>query len=594
MNLNTGYYRLGTLVMNRKLILVNYLKTWLFIDLVASLPFSWISDGPFFEKTQNDNSSGAMMAPKLLRLLKIFRFMRILKLLRVAKLTKILTKIEDHLSSNAVTNTLIYLRLLVGVFFIAHWTACMWHYLSLAELDLEEISWYNSCYIGDRTDPFEVYVAALYWAFTTMTTVGYGDIVPVTLEEKLFAMFAMLLACGVFAYTLGSISSLVSRQNKFRSEYQDNAQKVVCFMKKYNLPSELQFRVRRFFEYQWDTIREHHIEEYELLDLLSGPLKDEVCASMHMKVLMTCNIFGLFNPSFVVSLTKLIKMETFSPHDVVFEEGQLSRKLYFVKAGEVAVYHHKSNSVYIKLAQGKHFGEVSFFSNLARTASVVCLDFTILVTLNWICFEKAAQMYPDVLNKIKALQASCQGYKVQALGVKCYQCRQPGHVAALCPNTILHAGRESALRRWFESRKPKSKIIRIPKDFHERTKVKNYRQKEPNSSRYPEQPMSYMRLSRLHAKSLASGNDRGGMPEKIKDGNIMQFHSAERLSAKVSAFSTESNLELLKVPIDPENTGVSSERWGISSSEELFFVKRQKFYSDQLESSSSDSESYLG
>jgi hypothetical protein len=35
-----------------------------------------------------------------------------------------------------------------------------------------------------------------------MITVGYGDIVPVNTSEKLFTMAVMMLACGVFAYTV--------------------------------------------------------------------------------------------------------------------------------------------------------------------------------------------------------------------------------------------------------------------------------------------------------------------------------------------------------------------------------------------------------
>ena len=41
-NFNTGFYEKGALVMQRKHIVINYLKTWFMIDLLASFPYSWI------------------------------------------------------------------------------------------------------------------------------------------------------------------------------------------------------------------------------------------------------------------------------------------------------------------------------------------------------------------------------------------------------------------------------------------------------------------------------------------------------------------------------------------------------------------------
>ncbi|CAM9654046.1 unnamed protein product, partial [Discosporangium mesarthrocarpum] len=37
------------------------------------------------------------------------------------------------------------------------------------------------------------YVAAIYWALTTLTTVGYGDITPGVTAEQIYAMFCMIL-----------------------------------------------------------------------------------------------------------------------------------------------------------------------------------------------------------------------------------------------------------------------------------------------------------------------------------------------------------------------------------------------------------------
>ncbi len=38
---NTGFYKKGYLVMKRREIVINYLKTWFLIDLIASFPYTW-------------------------------------------------------------------------------------------------------------------------------------------------------------------------------------------------------------------------------------------------------------------------------------------------------------------------------------------------------------------------------------------------------------------------------------------------------------------------------------------------------------------------------------------------------------------------
>lgn len=42
-----------------------------------------------------------------------------------------------------------------------------------------------------------------------MTTVGYGDIVPATSMEFIFSTFIMLFACGIFAYNVNAIGSIL-------------------------------------------------------------------------------------------------------------------------------------------------------------------------------------------------------------------------------------------------------------------------------------------------------------------------------------------------------------------------------------------------
>ena len=86
MNLISAYYNEeGILVRMPKEILVNYLKGWLFIDLIACLPFNYIGDAFI------DNSSNGGGKLHLVRLSRVPRLYRLIKITKIAKVFRFLT-----------------------------------------------------------------------------------------------------------------------------------------------------------------------------------------------------------------------------------------------------------------------------------------------------------------------------------------------------------------------------------------------------------------------------------------------------------------------------------------------------------------------
>ena len=58
-----------------------------------------------------------------------------------------------------------------------------------------------------------LYITSIYWAFTTLTTVGYGDIGVETILEKNFSMVWMIFGVGFYSFNIGSLVCLLSRIN---------------------------------------------------------------------------------------------------------------------------------------------------------------------------------------------------------------------------------------------------------------------------------------------------------------------------------------------------------------------------------------------
>lgn len=451
LSFNTAYYQGGTIVASRKEISRNYLKYWFWIDLLSTFPYDMVITDPSSENTNSKVTSAA-------QLLRILRFYRILRLLRLAKLKKILIEIEDYISSHFLASILVFSKLVIFAYMIAHWTACLWYYISYIDSQTHPETWITRAYF-ENGDNFEVYVTALYWAFTTMATVGYGDISPVTNNEITFSIVAMGVACAMFAYTIGSIGGLVSKQTADQNIYREQCVAINAYMKNQKLPNELRFRARRYLDYIWDHLKQSLMGENEILGLLSEPLREEIFVHTRGQTLCVCPIFNNFQKHFLLQLTKLLEPKTFAPSDTVFEQGEKSTTMYFIQNGLIELFHSETQSIFRELKQGHYFGEISLFTLKPRCCSSRCIEFVETLSLTRENMDGLLERNPEANRICEYIYNQCLREDLSILGIKCFLCSEIGHVATTCKKYLINYNDEQTKSKWLKARQGKSKVI---------------------------------------------------------------------------------------------------------------------------------------
>ena len=151
-------------------------------------------------------------------------------------------------------------------------------------MDSNPVCWINYGDFEDA-DPVMQYVTSLYWAFTTMITVGYGDITPKTTGERMYTMVAMIIASGMFSYTLNSIGNIVSRYNILAQNYHEKMNYVNKFLIQQQLPYDLRLKIRRYLEYMWEHKKLIKIDEKEVMAMLNESLREKITVYLNGRIL---------------------------------------------------------------------------------------------------------------------------------------------------------------------------------------------------------------------------------------------------------------------------------------------------------------------
>ena len=77
----------------------------------------------------------------------------------------------------------------------------------LAIIRCLEDSWAQQQGISINNSALHDYIVSLYWSTTTMTTVGYGDIVPYNDRDRILAIIAMKVGTLFYVYILGALAA---------------------------------------------------------------------------------------------------------------------------------------------------------------------------------------------------------------------------------------------------------------------------------------------------------------------------------------------------------------------------------------------------
>jgi len=188
--------------------------------------------------------------------------------------------------------------------------------------------------------------AAMWWAIATVTTVGYGDVYPVTVPGKMIASLTMLTGIIMIALPVGIVATAFVDVIK-----------------------------RRDFVITWGMVAR-------------------------------VPLFADLDASGIGEIHRALSAHTAAPGEIIVRRGEEAKSMYFLASGEVDL---EFLDEIVVLTEGQFFGEMALLHNARRAATARARGRCMLLILDAADLADIMRRHPSIGQRIRAMAKDQQG-----------------------------------------------------------------------------------------------------------------------------------------------------------------------------------------
>ncbi|OMJ88578.1 hypothetical protein SteCoe_9440 [Stentor coeruleus] len=362
----TCYYTNSSeLVIDHKSIVVHYIKSWFFVDLLGFFPYEVFTNN----RVGNSKLFSEEMKPlyRILRVCKLFRMLKVWNNpLKIQELKEFILSLKIPLSRMTL--------LLVSFILFCHLMTCLWCLLPRSYYDLDN---WEFVYNIQDSSIYEKYLAGFYWLITTVCTIGYGDIAPRNDLEIAIAICVMSGGVFFYSYTISSITSLIAKTNSQNTKIEESIGILSGIAIEYKLSKQFHKRLQDALVY---NLKEKRTDFQTLINSLPPKVASMLKYKMNHKLIEN-NIFFTDKPfHFVQRILEFLNPYKAEAEEYVYKKGAPVDEIYFVLSGHVAFIYEK-DIIYESVQAGGYFGDAEIFLCEKRETCVKCIKRTKMLTL---------------------------------------------------------------------------------------------------------------------------------------------------------------------------------------------------------------------
>ena len=248
-----------------------------------------------------------------------------------------------------------------------------------------------------------LWLISLGWSFAVL--LGSETKVIASSESEIMVQIGVIvLGFLIGSYVVSKVLSIIQQINHEAQSFKEKMKAINRFMVSRNVPMSLQFKVKRYLEFQY-MVRSSGDDNLVLLDGVSPWLKYELTAHLHKKIICRHRFYRALPSEVINRVCAIAKTYLYATGDVVVQRGEVALRMFFIVRGRLRVVHEglpkdAPPPPTIVMEPPQWIGDTCMFQSMVRMKSIVAITHAELLTI----FKS------DVLQELTRFPESMQYY----------------------------------------------------------------------------------------------------------------------------------------------------------------------------------------
>ncbi|KAL4446139.1 hypothetical protein ABPG74_021678 [Tetrahymena malaccensis] len=258
-----------------------------------------------------------------------------------------------------------------------HISACLFYYVGVSQT-IDQESWIKYANLEFEQSQNTLYLYSFYFSWTTLLTIGYGDIVPVSNPEKIYVIintiFNLFVQFQMFRFLIKYALNLMTETK----DYQRTEMMVKSYLKQNKISQQLRQKIIRQLKQQNESYK--YIQGEKITSQFNNKLQSQLKSEIYKQNLLNNKILkNIFTNEFLIQLSCKLKEVLLLPDSIIQKSGEPTNRLHLIQKGQIKSVFESSQDLEIDIYQeGSIIGLTDFLQNKPSKVTLKCSNYVIL------------------------------------------------------------------------------------------------------------------------------------------------------------------------------------------------------------------------